>query len=445
MQAEAVDPAAAAAASHPRSEGTLDQAEARSALARHLFDLTERHVFSSSALAEAYGHMELANELATAGEVNRAVTAYGEASANLEATLRSLDEAESALGARYEAVDARDAWVALAASAGLEPGTQVLEGGQRLVEADGLLEVGNFTAAIPELRQASQDFRTAIDVGQHELAARRAAFETARKNAQLHEADPTRAASPDADTASADDALPPVSARDRGDVKLVTIPAGGFVYGCDGGTGSVCAPSEATHQRSEIAAFQIDRTEVRVSEYRRCVDEGACGAPGAASGCNWNAQGRSDHPINCIDWDQAAAYCGWIGKRLPTEQEWEKAARGTDGRAYPWGNEHASCDVAVMKGSAGAGCGGGSTAPVASRDRGRSPYGLFDMAGNVYEWTGSLYESDGGARVLRGGSWKNDADTIRSFHREGALPNLRDPSVGFRCAQGAVIAETRVR
>jgi formylglycine-generating enzyme required for sulfatase activity len=152
---------------------------------------------------------------------------------------------------------------------------------------------------------------------------------------------------------------------------------------------------------SEIAAFQIDRTEVRVSEYRRCVEEGACAPPAVAAGCNWNAPGRGDHPVNCIDWDQAATYCSWIGKRLPTEQEWEKAARGTDG--------------------------------------------LFDTAGNVDEWTGSSYDSGSGARVLRGGPSKNDAAATRSFRRQGALPNLRDPSVAFRCAEGAIVAETRAR
>jgi formylglycine-generating enzyme required for sulfatase activity len=191
-----------------------------------------------------------------------------------------------------------------------------------------------------------------------------------------------------------------------------------------------------------VPAFRIDRTEVRVSEYRHCVEDGACEPPAVASGCNWNEPGRSDHPVNCIDWEQAAAYCSWVGKRLPTEQEWEKAARGTDGRTYPWGNEGPSCETAVMRGARGTGCGQASTAPVASRDRGRSPYGLFDMAGNVHEWTGSVYESGSGARVLRGGSFQNDASAVRASHREGALPNLRDASIGFRCAQGSVVAES---
>ena len=419
---------------HALADDALEQAQARSALAKRLFELTERHIFSSSALAEAYGHMELATELAGAGATDRAVSAYSEARADLEATLAQLDQAEAALGARYEAVDARDAWIALAASAGLEPGDTVLEGGQRLVNADGQLEAGNFAAAIPELRQASQNFRTAIDEGRRELAARRAAFEAERKT------EPTRF---EAERVAREaDGLPPVSASDRADVKLVTIPGGSFLYGCNGEAGRECPSSEVAGQRAELGAFQIDRTEVRVSEYRHCVDEGACAAPAVASGCNWNAPGRGEHPVNCVDWDQAKAYCEWIGKRLPTEQEWEKAARGTDGRTYPWGDDGPSCDVAVMSGAPS--CGGG-TAPVASRDRGRSPYGLFDMAGNVFEWTGSLYASGGGARVLRGGSWKNDATAIRSSHREGALPNLRDASVGFRCAQGSIVADTRAR
>jgi formylglycine-generating enzyme required for sulfatase activity len=424
---------------HARGDDTLEQAQARSALAKHLLELTERHIFSSSALAEAYGHMELAGELASGGQTDRAVAAYAEARTNLEATLARLDEAEAAVGARYEAVDARDAWVALASSAGLEPGNAVTLGGERLDAADGLLESGQFAAAIPELRQASQSFRTAIEDGRHELAARRAAFEAAHK-AEPSRADAQRVARAATDAAAPEsDSLPPVSAGSRADAELVTVPGGGFVYGCDADAGR-CSPSEPASGHAELDAFRIDRTEVRVSEYRRCVDGGACAPPAVASGCNWNAPGRGDHPVNCVDWDQAATYCGWVGKRLPTEQEWEKAARGTDGRTYPWGNDGPSCDVAVMSAAGGKGCGGASTAPVASRDRGRSPYGLFDMAGNVDEWTGSLYDSGSGARVLRGGSWKNDASAIRSFRRQGALPNLRDSSVGFRCAEGAIVA-----
>jgi iron(II)-dependent oxidoreductase len=427
----------------PRLGIELEQAQARAELAKHLHELTERHIFSSSALAEAYGHMELATELSAAGETDRAVAAYSEARAHLEATLESLDQAETALGARFEAIDARGAWLALAASAGFEPGDAVLEGGQRLVEADDLLEAGNFAAAVPELRRASQNFRTALDDGRRILASRREAFE-AQQRADVGRAEPQErhVARTPTRSSESDSQLPAVSASDRAEVKLVTIPAGTFLYGCNGIIDLQCPDSEPPGRRADVAAFGIDRTEVRVSEYRNCVDSGACPAPGSGGSCNWGAPDRDEHPVNCVDWDQAAAYCTWIGKRLPSEEEWEKAARGTDGRTYPWGNESASCDVAVMTTDSGAGCGASSTAPVGSREGGRSPYGLFDMAGNVLEWTVTLHESGGGARVLRGGSWLNGPRSMRSSHREGASPTLRHEAIGFRCVQGAVVADT---
>jgi len=450
LQAEAAAAATAAASGQPVAPGPrtapsgieVEQAQVRSALAKHLHELTERHVFSSSAMAEAYGHMELATEKIDAGETERAVAAYAEARLHLEATLAALDQAEAALGARFEALDARDAWLALAASAGLEPGDAVIEGGQKLVEADDLLEDGNFAAALPELRRASQSFRTAINEGQRVLASRREAFEAQRGegDVELSNGSADRIAQ-DATPAVREASLPAVSASDRAEVKLVTIPAGAFLYGCNGIIDLQCPDSEPPGRRAEVSAFGIDRTEVRVSEYRSCVQSGACPPPGRGGSCNWDAPGRDEHPVNCVDWDQAAAYCSWVGKRLPSEEEWEKAARGTDGRTYPWGNESASCDVAVMAVGGATGCGTASTAPVGSREGGRSPYGLFDMAGNVLEWTVSLHESGGGTRVLRGGSWLNGPRSMRSSHREGASPTLRHEAIGFRCVQGAVVAD----
>src|SRR5262249_7797751 len=158
-------------------------------------------------------------------------------------------------------------------------------------------EAGNFAAAIPELRQASQDFRTAIDGGRHELASRRAALEAERKTGTSRGVPQRLARAASGRIPTAEESLPPVSANDR-DVKLVTIPAGGFFYGCDSDAGRECPSSEAEGQRTEVGAFQIDRTEVRVSEYRRCVDDGSCAPPSATNGCNWNVTGRGDHPIN---------------------------------------------------------------------------------------------------------------------------------------------------
>ncbi len=437
----------------------FEQAAARAELARHLHELTERHIFSSSALAEAFGHMELASELSAASETDRAVAAYAEARAHLEATLESLDEAESALGARFEAIDARGAWLALAASAGFEAGDTALEGGQRLVAADELLEAGNFAGAIPELRRASQHFRTALDEARRVLASRREAFEAQQQSLAGETQTGTREASdtprddgPEtASNATGDgsrrsradaDPLPAVSASDRAEVKLVTIPAGSFLYGCNGIVDLQCPDSEAPGRRADVAAFGIDRTEVRVSEFRTCVEAGVCQPPARGGSCNWGAIGRDEHPVNCVDWDQAATYCAWVGKRLPAEEEWEKAARGTDGRTYPWGDESASCDVAIMASGGDPGCGSSSTAPVGSREGGRSPYGLFDMAGNVLEWTVSLHESGNGSRVLRGGSWLNGPRSMRSSHREAASPSLRHEAIGFRCVQGALVADT---
>ncbi|MEM7410701.1 MAG: SUMF1/EgtB/PvdO family nonheme iron enzyme [Myxococcota bacterium] len=429
-----------------RAEVALEQAQSRTNLASRLRDLTERHVFSSSALAEAYGRMELGAELAEAGEPDRAIAAYSEARSHLEATLESLDEAESALGVRSEALAARDAWIALAASAGLEPGAAIRDGGTRLEAGDRLLEEGNFAGATPELRSASQHFRTALDEGRRILAEERERAEAEARNAPPEEEAEQLASngSPPETNGShggREAVLASVSPGERADVKLVAIPAGAFLYGCNGLVEQDCADSEPAGRRTQVDAFRIDRTEVRVSEYKHCVDAGVCAAPATGGGCNWENPGRGDHPVNCIAWEQASAYCGWVGKRLPTEQEWEKAARGTDGRTYPWGNVRASCEVAVMSEGGSGGCGRSSTAPVGSLERGRSPYGLFDMAGNVLEWTVSLHESGSGARVLRGGSWQNGAGFMRSSHREGASPKLRHESVGLRCAEGAVVAE----
>jgi len=442
----------AAAALPEASEQTriaLEEARARARRDRHLAELTERHIFASGGLAEAYGHMELGSELVEDGQPERGLQAFSEARRHLEATFRQLDEAETALGARSEALSARDAWVALAASAGLEAQDEILEGGTRLQEADLLLEEGQFAEATPGLRKASQHFRSALERGRRAVAERREELEEVQRLAEAEaaqraeersrrEAERLAVARLRSDQSTEGEGAP----GDRAAVKLVTIPAGSFFYGCNGLIDGECPRTELPGRRVNVDAYKIDRTEVRVSEYGWCVGAGVCTPPGTGARCNWKQPGRGDHPVNCVDWEQAATYCDWVGKRLPTEEEWEKAARGTDGRIYPWGNELASCDVAVMSASHSQACAGaGSTAPVGSRDGGRSPYGLFDMAGNVLEWTVSLHESGTGMRVLRGGSWQHEAGTMRSSHRQAAPPSLIHESVGFRCAQGAVVAE----
>lgn len=229
---------------------------------------------------------------------------------------------------------------------------------------------------------------------------------------------------------------------------MVLIPAGEFMMGCAPGDGD-CANDEKPYHRVYLDAYYIDKHEVTVVEYKKCVDAGACKRPGTGKYCNWDVSGRENHPVNCVDWNQADAYCSWAGKRLPTEAEWEKAARGTDGRIYPWGNERASCKYAVMD-ERGYGCGRGSTWPVCSKPEGNSPYGLCDMAGNVLEWVNDLFDENyyssstsrnpsgpsSGYRLLRGGSWRgNNPKYFRASNRYWDFPVSRLAVNGFRCVR----------
>jgi len=211
------------------------------------------------------------------------------------------------------------------------------------------------------------------------------------------------------------------STQDRGD--MVRVPAGNFLYGDE-------------NRRVHLPEFWIDRTEVTVTAYGECVRAGGCSEPDTGGSCNWGVSGRGDHPVNCVDWNEAKSYCEWAGNRLPTEEEWEKAARGTDGRKYPWGDEEATCALAVMD-EDGNGCGRDRTWPVGSKPSGASPYDALDMAGNVWEWTSSwkrellLFK----VRVLRGGSWGVGPRGTRASYRGGWFPPGRDDFVGIRCAQ----------
>src|SRR5262245_39651560 len=230
---------------------------------------------------------------------------------------------------------------------------------------------------------------------------------------------------------------PGLAAPGRDDVAMVLVPAGEFVMGSD----DVEADSDERPAGPVfVAAFRIDQVEVTNGRYRRCVEAGECTVPTASA---LDDPTRGDHPVVVVSWRQAVTYCRWAGKRLPTEAEWEKAARGVDGRVYPWGDR-------LDAGRANVGYTPG-TAAVGHHAAGASPYGVLDMAGNVWEWTSSLSRSypydagDGredaearGARVNRGGSWYHGARYARTTYRATADHMYRRiGDLGFRCAASA--------
>ncbi|MEZ4278704.1 MAG: SUMF1/EgtB/PvdO family nonheme iron enzyme [Myxococcota bacterium] len=214
----------------------------------------------------------------------------------------------------------------------------------------------------------------------------------------------------------------------------VAIAGGPFVAGCDPARGDDCLPDEIPSGVREVEAFAIDRTEVTVAAYRACVEAGACTPPDVAESCNWAQQGRERHPINCVDWEQAKAYCAFRGARLPTEWEWEKAARGSEGRRNPWGDAPADCRLAVIDEGGGNACGAGDTTfEVGSRPAGATPEGILDLIGNVWEWTATVREN-GRAPVVRGAAYYSEPGHARASHLLRFNPIGRGPFVGFRCA-----------
>lgn len=227
----------------------------------------------------------------------------------------------------------------------------------------------------------------------------------------------------------------------------VSLPGGSYEMGSASGD----ADEQPVHT-VQVPAFSVMKTEVTVSQYGRCVDAGSCTAPdtgGYKDACNWGKPDRGDHPVNCVDWDQAVAFASWAGGRLPTESEWEYAARsGGRSQAYPWGDAAATCDRAVLN-DGGLGCGLEHTAPVCSKPAGNSSQGVCDLAGNVWEWVqdgwhdtytgapgdGTAWEEGASDRVRRGGGWSNTASRLRASYRYRYGPSNRDIYLGFRLAR----------
>jgi formylglycine-generating enzyme len=224
---------------------------------------------------------------------------------------------------------------------------------------------------------------------------------------------------------------------------LILIPAGPFFMGSETGQ-----EDEKPIHRIELDAFYIDKYEVTVSRYGRFLQAQSPDRPFLWKQATEGAQGQK--PVIGVDWFDAKEYCEWVGRRLPTEAEWEKAARSDDQRIYPWGNEpptraHANAGRRTWTGY-------GTLGAVGSHARGSSPYGVDDLAGNVWEWIADWYDQTyyasgaeknprgpkvGPLRVLRGGAWNDDAAVIRATNRAAYAPSARRNDVGFRCAMNA--------
>ena len=249
----------------------------------------------------------------------------------------------------------------------------------------------------------------------------------------------------------------------RDPAPMVLVPAGPFLRGSPAPTPP--EKDDAPARPIQLGAFRVDRTEVTNAAYARFVEAtgrrppqwGAEDArrarrPGEASAPDWSRfgwdggrpqPGTGDLPVTLVTWFDAEAYCAWAGKRLPTEAEWEKAARGTDGRRYPWGGE-------PPEGRANFGGAHPGPLPAGTFPGGASPYGALDMAGNAAEWVADYHapgyyreapERDprgpgrGVARAVRGGFWRDPAERITVHRRWRLPPAQKHGGVGFRCAR----------
>jgi formylglycine-generating enzyme required for sulfatase activity len=219
--------------------------------------------------------------------------------------------------------------------------------------------------------------------------------------------------------------------------EMVAVSAGPFWMGSDDGE-----DNEKPRRRVTLDGFSIDKFEVTNALYQKFVKATGRAAPG-----HWTASELNgpQQPVVGVSWDDAVAYCAWAGKRLPTEAEWEKAARGTDGSKYPWGDKWDASRANSSESRLGA------TAKVGSYPSGASPYRAHDMAGNAWEWVADWYDEEyykkgpdrnpkgpdtGFTRVLRGGSWDLSPVNLRAAYRYDNPPDYRFNRIGFRCARG---------
>jgi formylglycine-generating enzyme required for sulfatase activity len=221
---------------------------------------------------------------------------------------------------------------------------------------------------------------------------------------------------------------------------LIYVPAGKFIMGTNIKNVIQSNPKRQVY----VSAFWIDRTEVSNAMYARCVKDGKCDPPINPRGKNHYYDSHfANYPVVYVRWSDAVAYCLWADRRLPSEAEWEKAARGTDGRAYPWGNNDPNPSLLNYNNNIG------GLMPVDSYPSGAGPYGVLNMAGNVREWVNDWYDvhyylqmainnpvgpSGGKERTLRGGAFDDTVRQITTYNRFSHWPWSAGNDRGFRCA-----------
>jgi len=234
----------------------------------------------------------------------------------------------------------------------------------------------------------------------------------------------------------------PTQVSSKDGMVMIYIPAGNFTMGSNNGW-----PEQAPVHNVYLDAFRIDQTEVTNAQYALCVEAKACRLPKNTSSNTRNKYyGNPEfdrYPVVFVTWNDALKYCRWAGRRLPTEAEWEKAARGTPELTYPWGNQPPNSQLANFNNQVF------DTTKVGSFPSGASPYGVLDMAGNAEEWVSDWYgakyyanspeknptgPSSGTAKMLRGGSWFYSEFYLRTAYRNEFRSDGSNNSVGFRCA-----------